>query len=80
MTMPRPLPAIPMPLSVAEVLAARHAGPSACAEFEEAICAYHGSQAAFAVSSARAALWLALRALKARHPEDRKSTRLNSSH
>jgi dTDP-4-amino-4,6-dideoxygalactose transaminase len=58
-----------MPLSVAEVLAARHAGPSACAEFEEAICAYHGSQAAFAVSSARAALWLALRALKARHPD-----------
>ncbi len=58
-----------MPLTAADVLAAARARPSARQEFEEAIRAYHGSQAAFAVSSARAALWLALRTLKARFPD-----------
>jgi dTDP-4-amino-4,6-dideoxygalactose transaminase len=58
-----------MPLSVADVLSACRAGPSARVEFEEAVCAYHGSQAAFAVSSARAALWIALSVLKALHPD-----------
>jgi len=67
--MGRPIPAIPMPLSVADVVAACRAGPSARTEFEEAVRAYHGSQAAFAVSSGRAALWIALRALRARHPD-----------
>jgi len=57
-----------MPLTCSDVLRACRAGPSARAEFEEAIRAYHGSQAAFAVSSARAALWSALCVLKARHP------------
>jgi dTDP-4-amino-4,6-dideoxygalactose transaminase len=61
-----------MPLTCGELLAARRAGPHARPAFVEACRAYHNSQAAFAVSSARAALWLALRALKTLSPKRRR--------
>ena len=70
--MSRPIPAIAMPLSCGDVLRACRAGPEARDEFEEAVRDYHGSQAAFAVSSARAALWLGLEALKRLRPERRR--------
>ena len=70
--MSRPVPAIAMPLNCGDVLRACGAGPEARDEFEEAVRDYHGSQAAFAVSSARAALWLGLEALKRLHPGRRR--------
>jgi perosamine synthetase len=60
--MSRPLPAIPMPLAWADVWAACRAGADAREEFEEACRSYHGAAKAFAVSSGRVALWLALKA------------------
>ncbi len=67
--MPRPIPAIPMPLTLADLWAAAWAGADAPAALEEACRRYHGAQACFAISSARAGLWVALRALRKLHPQ-----------
>jgi dTDP-4-amino-4,6-dideoxygalactose transaminase len=66
--MRHPLPAVPAPLSAREVWDARGRAPEARQEFEAACREYHGSVGAFAVSSGRAALWLALKALSKRRP------------
>ncbi|MCX7599940.1 MAG: DegT/DnrJ/EryC1/StrS family aminotransferase [Armatimonadetes bacterium] len=65
----RPVPAIPMPLGWRDVVAACLQGPGALAEFEEACRQYHGVRRAFAVSSGRLALYIALRALRRLRPD-----------
>lgn len=65
----RPIPAVPMPLSVDDWRRACAAGPEAPAELAEACRARHGALAAFSVSTGRAALWLALKALKKLRPD-----------
>lgn len=67
--MSRPIPAVPMPLGLTDVWAACWKRPRAREEFEEACRDYHGAHQAFAVSSGRVALWLALMALKKLFPE-----------
>jgi perosamine synthetase len=64
-----PVPAVAMPLGWRDIWAARKAGPGTRERFERACREYHGSEAAFAVSSGRLALWLALTALKAVCPD-----------
>lgn len=65
----RPIPAVPMPLSVQDWREACHAGAEAPAALAEALRRRHGALAAFAVSSGRAALWLALKALRRLRPD-----------
>jgi perosamine synthetase len=68
----RPIPAVPMPLGWRDAIAASKAGRAARSQFEEACRVYHSAQRAFAVSSGRAALWLALRAVGRHSPNRRK--------
>jgi perosamine synthetase len=65
----RPLPAVPMPLSVGDWRRACAAGPEAPEELAEACRARHEALAAFSISTGRSALWLALKALKKLRPE-----------
>ena len=58
-----------MPLGWSDVLAACLMGPGAAQAFEEACREYHGAVKAFAISSGRAAIWVALQALKRVRPE-----------
>ncbi|HCA48137.1 MAG TPA: hypothetical protein DEP45_12540 [Armatimonadetes bacterium] len=65
----RPLPAVPMPLSLRDLRRAERQQTGAREQLEAAIAEYHGAHAAFATSSARVALWLILRALHQLRPE-----------
>lgn len=65
----KPLPAVPMPLSLGDLRRACRDAWGARERLEDAIAAYHGAAAAFGLSSGRAALWLALRALHRLRPE-----------
>ena len=65
----KPLPAVPMPLSLRDLRAARAHQAGARRRLEDAIAEYHGARAAFGTSSARAALWLALNVLHQLRPE-----------
>ena len=68
----RPVPAIPMPLGWGDLLWACAQGKGARERFEAACREYHGAKAAFALSSGRAALWVALRALRRVFPKRKK--------
>jgi dTDP-4-amino-4,6-dideoxygalactose transaminase len=61
-----------MPLEWRDVWVARKLGPESRERFERACREYHGAEAAFAVSSGRAALWLALEAAKQLQPRRRR--------
>lgn len=65
----KPLPAVPMPLSLGDLRQACRNARGARQRLEDAIAAYHGAEAAFGLSSGRAALWLALRVLHQLCPE-----------
>lgn len=62
------IPAVPMPLGVGDVWRACARGPEARAAFEKACVEYHGARRAYAVTSGRLALWMALKALARRWP------------
>jgi perosamine synthetase len=66
-----PVPAVPMPLSVQDLREACRAGEGAREQLAEACRTRYGARAAYAVSSGRAALWLALRALQTLRPQRR---------
>lgn len=65
----KPLPAVPMPLSLSDLRRACRDARGARQRLEEALAAFHGAEMAFGLSSGRAALWLALRALRRLGPE-----------
>jgi len=65
----RPIPAVPMPLSLSDLRAACRRDAPGRVELEEAVAHYQGAAKAVATSSGRAALWLALRALHRLRPE-----------
>lgn len=64
-----PLPAVPMPLSLNDLRRACRDARGARERLEDAIAAFQGAEAAFGLSSGRAALWLALRVLHGLRPE-----------
>lgn len=65
----KPLPAVPMPLSLSDLRRACRDARGARERLEDAIAAFQGAEAAFGLSSGRAALWLALRVLQGLRPE-----------
>jgi perosamine synthetase len=65
----KPLPAVPMPLSLSDLRRACRDARGARQRLEEALAAFHGAEMAFGLSSGRAALWLALRVLRRLRPE-----------
>ena len=64
----RPMPAVPMPLTLGDLWRACSRA-NARRRLEEQVAEYHHAEAAFGVSSGRAALWLALRALRCTQPD-----------
>ncbi|MGQ9730171.1 MAG: DegT/DnrJ/EryC1/StrS family aminotransferase [Candidatus Zipacnadales bacterium] len=66
--MTRPLPAVPLPVGLADLWTATLAGDEALRTLEDECRRYHGAQACFALSSARAGLWISLRVLRKLHP------------
>ena len=65
----RPMPAVPMPLTLGDLWRACRRGRDARRRLEAAVAEYHHAEAAFGISSGRAALWLALRALRRTRPD-----------
>jgi len=65
----KPMPAIPMPLTLGDLRRACNMSDGARERLEDALADYHDATAAFGVSSGRTALWLALRALHGVRPD-----------
>ncbi len=65
----RPMPAVPMPLTLGDLRRACTYAAGARQRLEDAVAAYHEANAGFGVSSGRAALWLTLWALHRTRPD-----------